>query len=137
MILVDTSVWIDLFNGLDSQESLTLQRLIIDGNSVSICELVLTEILQGIKNDDAYMRSKEILLKFSCVKTVGIDTYVAAADIYRKCRKGGKTIRSTVDCIIAAICIENNLELLHKDRDFDIIAQCTKLKVLRADKKYY
>jgi predicted nucleic acid-binding protein len=62
----------------------------------------------------------------------GIETYLHAVRIYRDCRKKGKTIRSTIDCIIAAICIENDLVLLHKDRDFDLIQASTSLRVMKA-----
>jgi predicted nucleic acid-binding protein len=62
----------------------------------------------------------------------GIETYIHAARIYRDCRKKGKTVRRTIDCIIAAICIENDLTLLHKDSDFDLIQACTGLQVIQA-----
>lgn len=132
MILVDTSVWIDFLNGADSKERHTLHKLIEEDEDISITEIILTEILEGIKRDENFKQVKDYLLEFPIHKPKGTETYLNAAEIYRDCRKRGKTIRKTVDCIIAAICIENNLTLLHKDNDFDIIKGCAGLKVLRA-----
>ena len=132
MILVDTSVWIDFLNGTNSKERRILHRLIEQEEDISITEIILTEILQGIKADEDFKRVKDYLLEFPIYKPEGIETYLKSAEIYRKCRKNGKTIRKTIDCIIAAICVENNLTLLHKDGDFDIIEGCFGLDTLRA-----
>jgi predicted nucleic acid-binding protein len=132
MILVDTSVWIDFLNGINSKERHTLHRLIEEEEDISLTEIVVTEILQGIKDDENFKRVKDYLLEFPIHRPKGTETYLKAAEIYRDCRKKGKTIRKTVDCIIAAICIENGLTLLHKDIDFDIIQGCGGLKVLKA-----
>jgi len=128
MILVDTSVWVDFLRGMDSRERWTLHRLIEDEADVAITEIILTEILQGIKHDRDFRTTKDYLLEYPIYKPTGVETYLKAAWIYRDCRRKGKTIRKTVDCIIAAICIENDLALLHKDRDFDRIAACAGLK---------
>jgi len=127
MILVDTSVWIDFLNGADSKERHALHRLIEEEEDISITEIILTEILQGIKEDENFKRVKDYLLEFPIHKPKGTETYLKAAEIYRDCRKKGKTVRKTVDCIIAAVCIENNLALFHKDSDFDIIGACAGL----------
>ena len=71
------------------------------------------------------------LPEFTIHRPKGIETYIAAAAIYRDCRRKGKTVRKTVGCIIAAICMENGLTLLHKDSDFDLIAACTPLNCYR------
>lgn len=130
MILVDTSVWIDFLKGTNSPERHTLHRLIEEEEDISITEIILTEILQGIREDDDFNKMKDYLLEFPIQKPKGTETYLKAAGIYRDCRKKGKTVRKTVDCIIAAICIENGLTLLHKDGDYDLISSCTGLKVL-------
>jgi len=130
MILVDTSVWIDFLNGANSKERHALHRLIEEEEDISITEIILTEILQGIKEDENLKRVKDYLIEFPIRKPKGTETYLKAAEIYRDCRKKGKTVRKTVDCIIAAICIENGLTLLHKDSDFDLIGSCAGLKVL-------
>ena len=121
MILVDTSVWIDFLIGRDTPHRRLLHLLIETEEDICITEIILTEILQGIRDDALYETTKDYLLEFPVIKPKGIDSYVAAADIYRKCRKQGKTVRKTVDCIIAAIVRENNVTLLHNDTDFGVI----------------
>lgn len=130
MILVDTSVWVDFLRGEDSSQRRVLHRLIEDEADISITEIIFTEILQGIKNDREFQAIKDYLLEFPIYRPKGIETYLHAARIYRDCRKKGKTVRRTVDCIIAAICIESDLVLLHKDSDFDLIEACTGLQVI-------
>ena len=131
MIVADTSVWIDFLKGIDSPQHRTLRRLIEEEEDVSITEIILAEILQGIREDSDFEKVKDRLLEFPMQKPESTHTYVRAAQVYRDCRKRGKTPRKTVDCIIAAICLENDLALLHKDKDFDIIEACAGLKVLR------
>ncbi|MDH4226251.1 MAG: PIN domain nuclease [Deltaproteobacteria bacterium] len=130
MILVDASVWIDFLNGANSRERRILHRLIEEENDISLAEIIVVEVLQGIKDDDSFKKVKDYLLEFPIWKPSGIETYLKAAEIYRICRKNGKTVRKTVDCVIAAICLENDLTLLHKDSDFERISACTGLKVL-------
>jgi predicted nucleic acid-binding protein len=131
MILVDTSTWIDFLRGVNSSERQILHRLIEDEEEISITGIILTEILQGIKDDKKYQITKNYLLEFPIYEPSGINTYIDAARIYRECRNNGKTIRSTIDCIIAAICLENDLSILHKDRDYDVIRECIGLKVVK------
>lgn len=131
MILADTSVWVDFLRGEDSRQRRILHKLIEDEEDISITEIIFTEVLQGIKNDREFQTIKNYLLEFPLVRPKGVETYLHAARIYRECRKKGKTVRSTVDCIIAALCIENDLALLHKDSDFDLIQACTKLQVIK------
>jgi predicted nucleic acid-binding protein len=132
MILVDTSVWIDFLRGENSLERQILHKLIEGEEEISITGIILTEILQGIKEDEKYQKTRDYLLEFPMYEPSGINTYIDAARIYRECRNNGKTIRSTVDCIIAAICLENDLSILHRDRDYDIIQECVGLKVIKA-----
>jgi len=130
MILVDTSVWIDFLAGSDTPHRRMLHRLIEEEKEICITEIILTEILQGIKDDTAYGTTKSYLLEFPIIRLKGKETYISAADIYRKCRKQGKTIRKTIDCIIAAIAQENNLTILHNDGDFETIKKCAGLKTI-------
>lgn len=131
MILADTSVWVDFLRGEDSHQRRMLHGLIEDEEDIAISEIIFTEILQGIKNDREFQAIKDYLLEFPMYGPKGIETYLHAVRIYRDCRKRGRTVRSTVDCIIAAICIENDLVLLHKDSDFDLIETSTELQVIR------
>jgi len=128
MILADTSVWIDFLRGADSPHRRALHDLIENDEDVCITGIILTEVLQGIRDEKDYKLTREYLLEFSVFHPEGTATYLEAARIYRDCRKRGGTVRKTVDCVIAAICIENGLILLHKDRDFDLIEEHAGLK---------
>lgn len=129
MILVDSSVWMDFFNGTDSVFRRKLHQLIEEEEELGLTAIHLTEILQGIKSNTEFERTKRHLLSFPIFLLKSINTHIRAAQIYRTCRQSGKTVRKTVDCLIAAVAIENGLALFHNDRDFDKIAACTKLKV--------
>ena len=129
MILVDTTVWIDFFKGSHSRYGRELHRLIDEEEDIGLTAIHLTEILQGIKDDLSHKRVKHYLLDFPIYHPRGLPTYLHASDIYRSCRRKGKTVRKTADCIIAAIAIEHHLALFHNDRDFEQIADCTRLKL--------
>src|SRR3989338_643130 len=128
MILVDTSVWIDFFRGADTVFRRTLRELIETEEDICLTSIHLTEVLQGIKSEIEFQQTRRHLLMFPVLTINDTDTYIHAANIYRLCRQRGTTVRKTVDCIIAAAAIENNLTLMHNDRDFDRIAECIKLK---------
>lgn len=130
MILVDTSVWIDFLRGKDSEHRYLLRRLIEKEEDICLTEIILTEILQGIRDDALYETTKEYLLEFPMIKPKGTETYIKAAEIFRKSRKQGMTIRKTIDCIIAAIAQENNLALLHNDSDFEVIKRFSGLRTV-------
>mgnify|MGYP000725220203 CR=1 FL=1 len=126
MILVDTSVWIDFFRPVDSPFRKTLHFLLENEEDLCLTEIILTEILQGIKKDKDFRAIKEYLLDFPVYSLKNRDSYIESAQIYRKCRKKGITIRRTVDCLIAQVAIENNLVLFHNDQDFNQIAKVVK-----------
>ncbi len=129
MILVDTSVWIDYFRGVDSPEAGWLSSAIADDADLYMCGMVLTEILQGIKSDSQYKATRRSLETMLYLPTYR-DAYYLAADIYRAARKRGQTIRNTIDCIIAACVITNNARLVQKDKDYITIASVSKLKLV-------
>ncbi len=135
MILVDTSVWIDFLSGRDTPHRRKLHQLIEKEEDICITEIILTEILQGIRDDKVYETTTSYLLEFPIIRSKGNETYIAAAEIYRKCRKQGDTIRKTIDCIIATIAKENNLSLLHNDSDFDVIKKHTGLDTIIVNKE--
>lgn len=129
MILVDTSVWIDFFNDAGTRQVTMLEDLIQQEEEVSISDYILTEVLQGFKRDKDFELAKKHLLRFPVYSLNGLDSYIKAAQIYRKCRKQGVTIRRTSDCMIAQTAIENNLILLHHDSVFDRIASVYPLRI--------
>ena len=129
MIVVDTTVWIDFFNGAETPEDHHLQTLISKDRSIALTDLIFCEILQGIHKDTEFERTRMLLLQYPILRMDGLPLFEQAAMIYRACRKRGITIRKTIDCLIASVCITNDLSLFQKDSDFDRIARVTPLKI--------
>src|SRR5215475_12002015 len=129
-VIVDTTVWIDFFEGTNTPQSEFLDTLVRQGDA-AIGDLILTEVLQGIDDDKEYRLVKRHLSDFHIYPMIGRDYALKSAMNYRKLRAKGFTIRKTVDCWIATFCIERRFPLLHNDRDFDAFEQHLKLKVLR------
>lgn len=129
MILVDTTVWIDFFGGRSVPHVTLLQEFLETGEDVCICGIILAEVLQGIRSDSDYKKTKEYFEDLVYLP-MRRETYAQAAELYRSPRKKGVTIRKPVDCLIASIAIERNLPLLHNDADFRLIAEHSKLRVV-------
>ena len=129
MILVDTTVWVDFFAGRDTPEVRRLESALSEEEDVSTCGVILAEVLQGIRNDADY---KATLSRFDAFLYLPMDrgTFVKAAQLYRSCRRKGLTVRKPIDCMIAAVAIDHDVPLLHKDRDFDAIEKHCGLKVV-------
>ena len=117
MIIVDTSVWIDYFNGVENRFVDSLDSALEEG-TVAIGDLIFLEIFQGFKNDRDCTRAKSLLQTLDRYEMFGHDMALRSAENYRKKKKKGTTIRKTTDVIIATFCIENALPLLFSDRDF-------------------
>ena len=117
MILVDTSVWIDYLNGKENSLTNILDKALIDG-LVAIGDLILLEILQGIKAEREYSKTRTALATLEQYEMFGHQMVTKCAENFRLLRKKGITIRKTNDVIIATFCIENDLPLLFSDRDF-------------------
>ncbi|XCN72405.1 MAG: PIN domain nuclease [Candidatus Electrothrix aestuarii] len=118
MILVDSSVWINYFNGQTTWQTEMLDQL-LQQVPVYTGDLILTEVLQGFRKDSDYAKAKEVLSILPCKELGGYPVAVAAAENYRALRKKGVTVRKTLDMIIGTFCIVNTLSLLHDDRDFE------------------
>jgi predicted nucleic acid-binding protein len=124
MILVDTSIWINLL-GPRPLYAINFEMLL----SFATCPPIVQELLQGLPMDHRFDALQASVLALPCLSpSVAVDTYIHAAEIYRSGRKRGLTIRSSVDCLIAAIAIEQKVAIWHKDRDFDMIARFTDLE---------
>lgn len=117
MIVVDTSVWINYFNGSDTPATKQLDSL-LGIKPIAIGDIILTEVLQGFRNDEDYKTAKNLLTSLTIFELLGEKMALKSADNYRLLRKQGITIRKTVDVIIASFCIENDLPLLFSDKDF-------------------
>jgi predicted nucleic acid-binding protein len=123
MILVDTSVWIDFLTGSRSSHRRLLHTLLEEEQDLCLTEIIFTEILQGIRPDAEFNKVRAYLKEFPIYSLDGLPSFLHAARIYRKCKKAGFTIRSTIDCMIAVVALENRIALLAKDRDFQSIAK--------------
>jgi predicted nucleic acid-binding protein len=117
MILVDSSVWIDFFNGTDNAETDKLNE-VLGLEEVVIGDLILAEVLQGFRSGRDYKLAKDVLTSLTVHDLIGKEIAIKSANNFRKLRKKGITIRKTADVIIATYCIENIIPLLFTDKDF-------------------
>jgi predicted nucleic acid-binding protein len=129
MLLVDTTVWIDFFANRTTPHVIYLADAISRHEDVCLCGVILTEILQGISHPKQYQQTRAAM-KSLVFLPMTHDTFISAADIYRNLRVKGITIRKTIDCMIAAVALENDIPLLHCDRDFAAIEKHCQLKVV-------
>jgi hypothetical protein len=129
MILVDSSVWIDYFNGRKTWQTNLLDNLLSDV-PIIIGDLILAEILQGFQSDNDYKSAKSFLTDLPFRQMGGYQVAVQSAQNYRILRKKGVTVRKTIDVIIGTYCIIEGLPLLHDDRDFEPMVSHLSLKIL-------
>jgi len=129
MIFVDSSVWIDYFNGRLTRQTVLLDEF-LEHELIVIGDIVLTEVLQGFQNDRDFDRVQKLLDSFVFRPMLGKKCAVKSAENYRILRKKGIMVRKTIDVMIATFCIENNLTLLHSDRDFRAMEEHLALKVI-------
>jgi len=128
VILVDTGVWIDYFNGVENKQTESLDRILSE-QTVLVGDIILTEILQGFDSDKEFRLAKQALEPLDCVHLGGKSLAIKAASNFRFLRSKGVTVRKTVDMLIGSWCIEHEVELLHNDKDFDQIATQLPLKI--------
>jgi predicted nucleic acid-binding protein len=134
MVLVDTTVWIDFFAAKSTSEVAELERLLDGGEDICTCGVILAEVLQGIREDDDYKRTLSRFDSFLFLP-MNRQTFLRAAELFRSLRRRGITIRKPIDCMIASVSMENDIALLHNDRDFDPIEIHCGLKVVKILKK--
>ncbi len=117
MILVDSSVWIDYFNGTDSPAAERLHDL-LGKEPLAVGDLILTEVLQGFRLERDYQTALRLLLSLEVYEMLGVELALKSANHYRSLRRAGITIRKPIDVMIATYCIEHGHVLLQADRDF-------------------
>jgi predicted nucleic acid-binding protein len=132
VILADTSIWIDYFNGTESIETDSLDSALNDG-TVAMGDLIFLEILQGFRDDKEFSKAKKTLISLDQYELFGVHMVERCADNYRFLRKKGLTIRKTIDLIIATFCIENKIQLLFSDKDYGPFVEFLKLEKYRAN----
>jgi predicted nucleic acid-binding protein len=129
MIVVDSSVWIDYFNGRITKQTNLLDSL-LGREPIVIGDLILTEVLQGFREERDFIRGKGLLDCLLFRPMLGKELAVKSAENYRHLRKRGVTVPKTIAVMIATFCIENGLPLLHNDKDFEPIARHLKLETV-------
>jgi len=127
VIVVDTTVWADWFNGRDSLEVDRLDQA-LSRQDAGLVPLILTEVLQGIRSDRDFERARALLVRLP-VLSLDLEGHAAAARLFRRLRSKGITVRGAIDCIIAQTCIAAGVELLSADLDFAPIARHTTLRL--------
>ncbi len=132
MVIVDTTVWIDYLRGTENPETRWLERE-LQQRRIGLVDLILCEVLQGVREQGAFARVRADLLKFQVFQTGGSGFAIAAAQNYRELRQRGYTVHKTIDCLIATFCLQARHELLHRDRDFDCFEKVLGLRVVHAD----
>ena len=125
MILIDTSVWIEVFR---ARQPLVLTSF-VDFDDVVTCLPVVQEVLQGFRDEGVFRRAREAMLSLPIVEApLGEAAFLEAVALYRRARRAGRTVRSSVDCLIAACALRSDLEVLHRDRDYAALAAVSGLR---------
>ena len=130
MVVVDSSVWVDVFRGrTETPHVAEFIRLVEEDAGIALTDIVLTEILQGLSEERDLRRVERRLADFDLLRLETPHDFGVAARLHRNARHAGLTIRRTLDCLIAAVCIREETELLHNDRDFDRLAETSELRL--------
>lgn len=129
MVIVDTTVWIDYFRGRSTPETDWLEEAVAR-ERLGLVDLILCEILQGFDRNADFAAASRELSAFEILETGGSAIALAAAHNYRFLRTRGRTVRKTIDCIIATFCLAHDHQLLHRDRDFDAFEALLGLSVV-------
>lgn len=118
MLIVDSTVWVDYFNGIENPQTDYLHQN-ADKTPILIGDLILAEVLQGFRGDADFEKARRALAKYIQVAMVNPELALQSARNYRVLRRKGSTVRKTIDSLIATYCIEKEHDLLHNDTDFD------------------
>jgi predicted nucleic acid-binding protein len=129
VIVVDTSVWVDVLAGRDTSQANRCVELIEGGEPVALTDVIFSGVLQGLRSEEEAELVERHLRAFPVLRLQGLDDFALAARLYRTARSAGVTVRKTLDCLIAAPCVRTGAPLLHADADFDRLASCTSLRI--------
>ncbi|HXU46165.1 MAG TPA: PIN domain-containing protein [Thermoanaerobaculia bacterium] len=126
MLLLDTSVWIEVFRKPAGIELGELGEI----DEIVTCLPVVQEVLQGFRDERAFLTAREAMLSFPLVESpLRAEVFLAASELYRSARRAGLTVRSSVDCLIAVCALRHSLTVVHRDRDFEALARVVSLRV--------
>lgn len=129
MVIVDTTVWVDYFQGVENPETDWLNTE-LDRQRLGLTDIILCEVLQGVRDDVVAKEVERRLLTLELFETGGVALAREAARNYRALRSRGHTVRKTIDCLIATFCLRGQHSLLHRDRDFDPFEKFFELSVI-------
>jgi predicted nucleic acid-binding protein len=129
MVVVDTTVWVDYLQGARNAETDWLDQE-LDRQRLALTDVIFCEVLQGLSDDTIAKEVEHLLLRFEVFAPGGVDLAREAARNYRTLRRRGRTVRKTIDCLIATFCIREGHSLLHRDRDFDPFEEFLELSVV-------
>jgi predicted nucleic acid-binding protein len=129
VVIVDTTVWVDYFQGVENPETNWLNTE-LDRQRLGLTDIILCEVLQGVRDDVIAKDVERRLLKLEVFDTGGVAVAREAARNYRVLRSRGHTVRKTIDCLIATFCLRGQHYLLHRDRDFDAFEKFLELSVI-------
>lgn len=129
MILIDTSAWIEFLRDTASPVCRRVDALLAE--DIAVCDPVRMEVLAGARDDGHLRNLRRLLARASSLQTATTDFEQAAA-LYRTCRRGGETVRTLIDCLIAAVAIRADVPVLHADGDFDALGRHTGLRIASA-----
>ena len=131
MIVADTSAWIEFLRATGSPVHRKLRALLAEGAEVAVTEVVVMEVLAGARSPRHEHALRSQLLSLPVLRLGGLADFEAAAELFRRCRQAGETLRRLVDCLIAVPVIAADATLLHADTDFDRLARHTPLRIER------
>lgn len=129
MIIVDTTVWVDYLRGTRNPETEWLETE-ADRKRLGLTDLILCEVLEGVRDEQEFGLVQSELERFELFETGGEELAIAAARNYSRIREEGRTVRKTIDCLIATFCMAHGHALLHRNRDFDAFEQILGLAVI-------
>jgi len=129
VVVIDTTVWVDYLQGAQNVETDWLDQQ-LDRQRLALTDVIFCEVLQGLSDDATAKEVEDLLLRFETFATGGVDLAREAARNYRTLRSRGRTVRKTIDCLIATFCIGEGHSLLHRDRDFDPFEKFLELSVV-------
>jgi predicted nucleic acid-binding protein len=133
VILIDSSAWVEYLRSTGSPVNLRVRGALEQGQDIASMDVVLMEILAGARDDRNRDRLRRLLHRCTTLPVEGPTDYEQAAELYRTCRRHGETPRKLTDCLIAAVAIRNDAEVLHADEDFLAIARHTPLRLATLD----
>ncbi len=128
MTLIDTSAWVEFLRATESTTHQRVRTLIETDSPTATTDVIVMEVLAGARDDAHVVALRRLLARCEFIPTVGLGDFEQAAALYRNCRRAGRTIRALNDCLIAAVAIRSTIPVLHRDQDFDFLAEYSSLE---------